>query len=577
MTKTFSSNKFAIGYSLLLILALILRFHQLNIPMLGEQEASIALQAAGRPVNDTFQAPGLVALLAPVLFLLGKSETAARLIPAVFGTALIFAPFFFKRQLGNKTAIALSILLMFDPSFAAFSRQVNGTVISVCGFVIAAAFLLNRKFIGAGIAAGFALIASPFIWPGILAVWLAFVIAYRRDDSQEDIEDDSLNEPRETFTFEKNDLLTAAIALAVTLVLIGSAFLTRMCGIAAPFLNLSAYLQGWFKGSGVPASLMLLSFILYQPFVLFSGLYDGFRALKKGDRTGKFLFTWFFFSLLLTVIYSSRGFDSLVFVFIPLLALSARCIIGIIEAAEKPDLPAYGQMVLTILLIPFSWMNILAVTFPVDSQEEALRIAAAAGGLLLLVIATILIRMGWPSKQCWTGLWLGLAIVIGVFTVSTAWRSTGLGKNPQAELWNFKGVSSELDLLQKTAGDLSEFNVSSRTGINIVVLNYPSSALKWALRDFTSVNDARVLPSLSNPAIVITENQAVPSLAKAYRGQDFAITRQTSWDLILPEEWIKWIAWREAPSDSQQAILWARTDLFPGAEKTAPATISPVQ
>jgi hypothetical protein len=577
MIKTFSSNKYAIGYFILLILALVLRFHQLNIPMLGEQEAAIALKAAGTPVNGATDAPGLVALLAPVFFLFGKSETAARLIPAVFGTALIFAPFFFKRQLGNKMAITLSILLMFDPSIVAFSRQVNGTVISVCGLVFAAAFLVNRKYIGAGILTGFALISSPYIWPGILAVWLAFIIAFRKNEDQTENEDESPDELQETFVIGKSDLLTATIALVMMLVLFGSAFLTRMSGIAAPVLNLTAYLQGWFKGSGVPVSLMLFSFILYQPFVFFSGLYDGFRALKTGDRTGKFLFSWFFFSLLLTMIYPSRGFDSLVFVYIPLLALSARCIIRIIEAAEKPDLPAYGQMALTILLIPFSWMNFLVIKFPVDSQEEALRIAAAAGGLLLLAIATILIRMGWPSKQCWTGLWLGLAVLIGVFTVSTTWRSTGFGKNPQAELWNYNGVSSELDLLQKTAGDLSEFNVSSRTGINIVVLNYPSSALKWALRDFSSVNDARVLPNLSNPAIVITENQAVPSLAKAYRGQDFAISQQTSWDLILPDEWIKWIAWREVPSESQQAILWARTDLFPGAEKTAPAAITPVQ
>jgi hypothetical protein len=234
-------------------------------------------------------------------------------------------------------------------------------------------------------------------------------------------------------------------------------------------------------------------------------------------------------------------------------------------------------MALTILLIPFSWMNLLAISFPIEGQEEALRMAASAGGILLLVVATILIHMGWPSKQAWTGLWMGLAVLMGVCTISTAWRSAGLGKNPQAEVWAYDGVTSEMDLLQKTAGDLSEWNVASRTGINIVVMNYPSSALKWALRDFSSVSDTQALPSLSNPAIVITANEEVPSLAKAYRGQDFALTHRTAWDLILPEEWIKWIAWREVPSDDQQVILWARTDLFPGAAKTAPATIIPLQ
>jgi hypothetical protein len=573
MINSFSSKKVAMGYGLLLILALILRFHHLNIPMLGEQEAAIALQASGIPFTGTAGVSGMVSLLAPILFLLGKNATAARLVPAIFGSAIIFAPFLFRRFLGNKTAIVLSLLIMFDPALTAYSRQVNSAIISVAGLVFAAGFLLNRKYIGAGIAAGFALLAGPAIWPGIIAAGLAFWLVFRKSQYPVDNIADELLQP----TIGKSDLIAAGIALILTVVLIGSTFLTRLIGTTALFTNLSAYIQGWTSANGVPITMMVLAFFLYEPFVLFSGLFEGVLAERADDHLGRFLLWWFFFAVILAVVYPSRGFESFVFINIPLLALSARCIIRIIDSAEKPDIPAYGQMALTILLIPFSWMNLLAISFPIEGQEEALRVAAAAGGLLLLAIATILIRMGWPSKQCWTGLWLGLTVLFSVCSVSTAWRSAGLGKNPEAEVWNYNGVTSEMDLLQKTAGDVSEWSISSRTGINIVVLNYPSAALKWALRDFTSVNDAQLIPSLSNPAVVITTNEKVPSLSEAYRGQDFALTRRTSWDLILPEEWIKWIAWREAPSDQQQVILWARTDLFPGAEKTAPSTITPLQ
>jgi len=573
MTKTFSSKKLAIGYGLLLVLAIILRVYQLNIPMLGEQEAAIALQASGSPINNADGLSGMVSLLAPILFLFGKSETAARLISAIFGAAIIFAPFYFRRILGNKTAVALSILIMFDPALTAYSRQVDGAIIAVCGLVFTAAFLMNCKFIGAGIAAAFALLVSPTIWPGLLAAGLALWLIFRKRNDPAEGMDEVSHQP----VISKSDLIAAGIALILTVVLIGSAFLTRLIGITAPFTNLSAFIQGWTNPSGVSIPMMILAFFLYEPFVLFSGLFEGIRADRADDRLGRFLLWWFLFAVILAVVYPSRGFNSFVFINIPLLTLSARCIIRIIESVEKPDIPAYGQMALTLLLIPFSWMNVLAISFPIEGQEEALRAAAAAGGLLLLVIATILIRMGWPSKQCWTGLWMGLAVLLSVCTISTAWRSAGLGKNPEAEVWNYNGVTSEMDLLQKTAGDLSEWTVASRTGINIVVLNYPSATLKWALRDFSSVSDLRSIPNLSNPSIVITANEEVPSLAKAYRGQDFALARRTNWDLILPEEWIKWIAWREVPSDQQQVILWARTDLFPGAEKTAPTTITPLQ
>ncbi|NMB60123.1 MAG: hypothetical protein GYA12_13210 [Chloroflexi bacterium] len=414
--------------------------------------------------------------------------------------------------------------------------------------------------------------ASPEIWPALLTIGLAFWFVRRRDATTmgKDL-------PMQITGYTKGEWTVAAISMVITVGILGSAFLTRLVGVSSPFINIFAYLQGWIQPGPVSVGLMLFSFILYQPFVLITGIVQGIHAVRQNDRTGRFLFIWFAISLFLGLIYPSRSFSSLVFIYVPLLALSASCIIRIIDSIEKPDMPAYGQMALTILLIPFSWMNILAVSFPVEGQEEALRMAAAAGGLLLLVIATILIHMGWPSKQGRTGLWMGLAVLLSIVSLSSVWRSAGLGKNPEAEVWNYNGITSEMDLLRKTIGDISEWNVSSRTGINIVVLNYPSAALKWALRDFTSVSNARSLPSLSNPAIVITANEEVPSLSKAYRGQDFALTNQTSWDLILPEEWIKWFALRQAPSSQQMVILWVRTDLFPGAEKTAPAVISPVE
>ncbi len=572
MTTLFSSKKYAIGYGLLLLLAVILRLFQLNVPMLSEFEASIAMNAAGVTVNAAPGTSGMISLIAPILFVFGKNEIAARLLTALFGTAVIFAPLFFTRMLGNKTAIAMTILIMFDPAITAYSRQVNGAVVSLWGALFAAGFLINRRYIGAGIAAGIALMASPEIWPSLLAVGLALWLVTRRDAQTSGDE-----VPWQFSRISKSEWITAAVSLIITIGLFGSAFLTRLIGVSSPFTNIFAYLQGWAQPGSTSAGLMLFSFILYQPFVLIAGLVEGFIALRRGDWNGRFLLIWFVISLILSLIYPSRSFASLVFTCIPLLTLSAGCIVRIIGSTEKPDMPAFGQMTLTILLIPFSWMNILAVTFPIEGQEEALRMAAAAGGLLLLVIATILIHMGWPSKQGRTGLWMGLAVLLSVMSLSAAWRSAGLAKNPEAEMWNYNGITSELDLLQRTAGDISEWNVASRTGINIVILNYPSAALKWALRDFTSVNDARSLPSLSNPAIVITANEEVPSLSKAYRGQDFALSHQTSWDLILPEEWIKWFALREAPSSQQIVILWARTDLFPGAEKTAPAAITPVE
>jgi hypothetical protein len=263
--------------------------------------------------------------------------------------------------------------------------------------------------------------------------------------------------------------------------------------------------------------------------------------------------------------------DSLLLTNVPLLALSAKAIYRFWKSAEKPDIIAYGQMALVLLLVPFAWMNLIVLRFPIEGQVETLRLAAVVGALVLLFVSSVLIRFGWPPQQSKTGIYLGLAVLICVFTFSTAWRATGLGKHPQSELWRFDGVTDELDLLKKTAGDFSEWNRISRQGIDVVVVNYPSPSLIWALRDFTNVKQDHYLPVSSNPSIIITAAEEVPALAEAYRGQDIQITRKSAWSLVLPEEWIKWYAFRELPEEKQQIILWVRTDLFPGEAKPSPA------
>ncbi|NMB53424.1 MAG: hypothetical protein GYA15_01875 [Leptolinea sp.] len=565
-----------IGYALLFLLAVVLRFNNLGNPLLSEKEAGIALQAAGSTVSTAGMLSGTegwTAILSSVFFALGKSEFTARLLSAVFGTLLIFVPFLFSKNLGKETALILSVLVMFEPGMIAYSRQVNGAIITICGLLFFAGFFLNRRFVLAGLAAGLAAVGSPILWPAAIAFCLTFWLAKKKQNGDTDISD----QMTACLSLERKEWVTFICSLGLTVVIMGSAFFTHPIGAAAPILNLAAYLRGWLTVSNLSPFLMLLSFLLYQPFITLFGLFEGIRYSRLDDTSTGLLLWWFVFSTLLVVIYPSRSMDLLLISYIPLLVLAARCIWRIIRSLEKPDIPAYGQMILVILLIPFCWLNVIVLKFPIEGQDSWLRAAAAGGALGLLIIASFLIRMGWPPRQASTGLWMGLAILSAIFMFSTAWRSAGLGMHPETELWNYAGITSEMDLLSRTAADLSEWNVSSRDGINIVILDYPSTAMKWGLRNFNSVKEYQSLPGLSNPAVVITAGKQVPALAEAYRGQDFALVRKTNWSLIMPDDWIKWFAFRQLPTETEQVILWARTDLFAGAARTAPATINPIQ
>jgi hypothetical protein len=566
-----------VAFLLLFLLSIIIRFNSLHLPLLDDQEAAIALKAASG--SSGFLAgfsgeAGFSSMLSVIFAVFGKNETTARILSAIFGMAIVAIPFLFRKVLGKETSFILSVLLMFDPGLIAYSRQVNGAVISVCGLLFAFGFLFNKRYILAGIAGGLALLGSPILWPGLLALGLALWLSgFEKEKIPDNFGGGDLPET----SIPQSSRMNGIIALAATILVVGTVFFSRPEGLTAPLTNLTAYFKGWTVSNGFPFLLLLFSFILYQPIALLFGLIEGFYQRRNGDRVAAFLLRWFFLSLLLAVVYPSKGMDAIILSFIPLLTLFAKFIFRTWQSLEKPDLAALGQMVLVILLIPFAWMNAIVLRFPIEGQDETLRLAAVAGALVLLIMSSVLIRFGWPPKQSESGLFLGFAVLICIFTFSTAWRSAGLGKYPQAELWRYDGITDEADLLVKTAGDMSEWNKVSRQGIDITVVNYPSPSLIWALRDFTNVKEDHYLPVSSNPSIVITAAEAVPALAEAYRGQDIVLNRKTAWSLILPEEWIQWYAFREVPQEKQQLIIWARTDLFPGAANQFPTAINQPQ
>ncbi|MFQ5988251.1 MAG: glycosyltransferase family 39 protein [Dehalococcoidia bacterium] len=54
--------------------------------------------------------------------LFGDSDFTARLLPALFGTALVVLPYFLRRHLGRWGSLAVATLLAFSPTLLYYSR-----------------------------------------------------------------------------------------------------------------------------------------------------------------------------------------------------------------------------------------------------------------------------------------------------------------------------------------------------------------------------------------------------------------------------------------------------------------------
>jgi hypothetical protein len=117
------------------------------------------------------------------------------------------------------------------------------------------------------------------------------------------------------------------------------------------------------------------------------------------------------------------------------------------------------------------------------------------------------------------------------------------------------------ELLVDTIQNVSEWHTGRKDGAEILV-TIEAPSLQWLLRDFPNARFSEPASGEELPVLVITGGENEPRLAASYRGTDFAWLRAPAWPGALPPELLSWLVFRDAPTQTQQVILWARDDVF---------------
>src|SRR5215211_2503076 len=167
-------------YGLAFLIALGLRLIQLGASPLTDSEGALAMQAFRISLgqNPLLGSQPAYVLLTSVLFAVIESTNfMARLIPALVGSALVFAPFFFREQLKPRPALILAFLFAIDPGLVALSRLASGTILAVTFLLFAWAMWRNQRLIPAGVFAGLALLSGPSLWAGLFVFGLTWLFS----------------------------------------------------------------------------------------------------------------------------------------------------------------------------------------------------------------------------------------------------------------------------------------------------------------------------------------------------------------------------------------------------------------
>ena len=566
-------------YGLAFLLALGLRLLQLGASPLTDSEATFALQAFKLAQGkETLLGPQpLYILFTSLLFgVIEATNFLARLLPALAGSALVFAPWFFRERFQPRTMLIAAFLLAIDPGLVALSRQAGGAMLAVTFILFALAMWMERRPVPLGIFAGLALLSGPSVWSGLLTLGLTLLLlrgmkAEQPASEATQPESESLQpENRQSFIVNRQWL----ISLAATLLLGGTLFFSAPTGLSAWLASLPAYLGGWTSDSLVTPLRTLVTFLVYEPLGIFLAIFTLVRGLRGRETNVIQPALWLGIALLLAVFYRQPA--QLAWAIIPLLALAAQELSRASEIFEDERMEV-GVVVLAVtILLTYIWFNIAnialnpygqaPVTVPLLGPVENPRSIVLFGSLAIVTACLFLVAVGWSARTAWLGSVWSFSIFLIIYSLGSAWGASGLRTPEGVELWNPDPKPLQADLLLASVREVSEISTGDDRAQPVVIMGVDSPALEWLLR-YRSVEVVTTLDPLVAPPLVITPLMNDLGLPSAYRGQDFIWRQGAVWGNLQSTDRLSWFVFRKVPLESETVILWARDDLFPDARE----------
>lgn len=575
-------------YGLAFLIALGFRLIQLGATPLTDSEASLALQAlqiaeGERPLLAP--QPGYILSTSILFAVIEATNFMARLVPALAGSLLVFAPGLFRGLLKPRPALILAFLFAIDPGLVALSRIAGGTILAVTFTLLAWGLWNQRRLVPAGIFAGLALLSGPSLWMGLLILALTWLfiqgLEARPDNLQSPISpsstadsEDTLPSPPHQLPITTYHLRPLLLSLLTTLILAGTLFFLVPNGLSAWVASLPAYLSGWVSPSATTPGRTLFTFLAYEPLGIFFAVLALIRGYRTGSRRIVRLSLWLGVGLLLGIFYRQPG--ELLWAVIPLLALASLEISRSLNVfpAERIEVGVVATALL--ILLAYIWFDIAAIgldpfnqfatAVPIIGSIQNPRYAILYGALGILVLCILFVALGWSSRIAWLGSAWAFLIFLTVYSLGAAWGGSGLRNPNGVELWNSDPEPGQAELLLASVRDVSELSLGHDLSQPVTLMGVDSPALEWLLR-YHPVEMASTLDPQAAPPMIITPPIDALSLPAAYRGQDFTWRQRVQYESMQRPEWWRWLVNRQLPRENETIILWARDDLFPDARQ----------
>lgn len=575
-------------YALVFVAAAMLRLANLGLIPLSPAEAHEALVAwrlwqpeilaAGLPTI-----PGSAAyfsLTAALLPLLGSSDTVVRLVPALFGLALVILPWWLRPFLGRSGALIVSLLLAASPLHTISARTAGGETMAVfAGLLLLVAWLRYQEksqyrcFLTAVAALALGLASAALFYGLLLTLTLAWLAqAYLGPALFDDGEGRALPA---LWPDPHRARQAALFGLAVLVALSSLAFWYT------PALAATARLPAsWLTGFAWPADLMswiapVLALSRYELPVIVVGGLAVIVATWRGEPFPNFLVFWLTGTLLLTLMQQGEMSNVLILT-LPGYLLAGWLAGAVLErrgavlerrgavmgwpgASEKWLLLGALLLVGAVVALNLA-MHGRMTQFAVEKTPLThvwLAVLALAVGVILVNLVAM--RSGGAAQQ---GVITAVLVCLLVYGWGTAWRLGHQSANDPRERWVGAATDEGVRLLAATVRDFS-WRFTNSDGDLAIFSAVDRPALRWYLRDYPNLEVGHALPHAPHQHVLITAEGDELLPATAYVGTALPLARRETEHLLTVTQSLRWWFFYESPVTvpKERVIVWLRADL----------------
>lgn len=552
-------------FGLALVAAAVLRLAGLGEAPLAPAEAQQALTVwlfgqPGRIVADIVS-PAYFTLTTMLQTFLGNSDAVMRLVPALFGIALVALPWLLRDQIGRTGTAVAALLLAVSPLNTAVSRTAGGESIALFAVLLLAVAWLRLRldgqlrwgYVAAG-AFGLGVASAPVFYSGLLTLAGAWIVQRLLGPQLGSL-------PR----LARRTAGQLALTAAVVFVAAGTLFLWVPAGLGATAGVVAAWLGQFGFAGGFPTLLApIVDIVRYEPLLALLGIFGIIWAVWSNRALGSHLAYWLLMALILILFQSGVSSNAL------LLTLPGALLLGLFTGrlfADGPSIWTWAMLGVVLL------MGALLV----GNLSRYLRVAAYDPTDLryvwMILIGVVITAMAFyyiyavDPTAVGQGAWAGILIILLLFQWGTGWWLSHGRALDTRERWIASAADDEVPLLMRTLTNLSRNVTNAESDLDVFVTE-DSAVLRWYLREFHAARFGSALPADTQASVIITPLvDEQPRLASDYLGSDFGIERNKESLTALPPspivDTLRWWLFHESarPIPEKRVILWVRADL----------------